>query len=656
MTATVIPLGDDALDRAVVGSGSILADLDIMVTFAVRHGLVDGSTLCLDVLPSEFVAAVVAVDPGMMRLAASDLRAAAGSEAEWSDELRAQAWYLQECWDGAGSEACVSSTLALADGISANDDSLRTRTTAVARYASTVGRALAAMRRDLAAALLHAKQEDVAEVISAAARLAADHREIITGEARDGADLQLKAGLRVALAVLAMMTNAVTRQLDRLAALAREPDPYADTPLTFPTFDVPDSPPASGSGNGDGPVVVAPRPPPIPAPPVDSAPPTDCHGERDGQGDSPDGERVPDTGRAEARVPDVPRPTPSAPSHTADQTRAPDDAGSGLEVAGAYVAAGLAVAIAAAVAVLLARRPVPGGNPPASRRSRNAVAARQAALARMVPPFGHAVHQATPPPAVHPPSYRPPVVGVDPHGGLIDVSTFPGIVSFTGPGALAVLRALIATLLASDPNQGRPPGMVVITKTDLGALLLPQLVPEWLPPTLVLTESEADALARLDTEIVTRTRLLQDSGHSSLAQWRASAPDLAPTPAALVISCRREYAARLAAAARSGRGLDLWIIALPDGTDTVTPPGTWYVDGDYHATAADTSGAGTAQPDGTRLHHVGSTQLHDALNVLGRAAIPPRNLAPDYSPPAPADKRASASHAWPPRPFPSTSG
>jgi len=164
----------------------------------------------------------------------------------------------------------------------------------------------------------------------------------------------------------------------------------------------------------------------------------------------------------------------------------------------------------------------------------------------------------------------------------------------TGPGADAAARALIvATLAAGGPHDGDAQGRIIIPRGTWARLMSPAATPastagqtaltlaalETLPRLGVAADLD-DALTHLETELVTRRRLLLDADVPDVAHYRRD-PDHEPLQTVLLLTDPPTSAAattdRLAATTSLGAGLAAATVVLgpwPHGdTLTVTPDG-----------------------------------------------------------------------------------
>jgi DNA-binding SARP family transcriptional activator len=150
---------------------------------------------------------------------------------------------------------------------------------------------------------------------------------------------------------------------------------------------------------------------------------------------------------------------------------------------------------------------------------------------------------------------------------LLDVSGQPGI-SLTGPGALAVTRALTVAMLA---RRRSTPARVVIPHDDLDSLF--QVDPIRLPGLTVTSDLPA-ALAVLEADLIRREReleteeLVQDLGTRPLEVGSAM---LQPT--VLIATTKKASAARLEAILQAGFDRGISAILLGEGATHITGPG-----------------------------------------------------------------------------------
>lgn len=190
--------------------------------------------------------------------------------------------------------------------------------------------------------------------------------------------------------------------------------------------------------------------------------------------------------------------------------------------------------------------------------------------------------------ALKPRTERPPIpshlrtIALGTHHGAeipLDLAAV-GILGFSGAGAHAAVRALIASALATGHGDA---AQILLVGDDLAAELLPDASP---PQGLTVAADLDAALASLEVELVHRTRLLDGDEASDIASF-ADAHPAEPLPLLLLVtrSSTPALQQRLGTVAALGRRLGIGAVLLdpsPDGptievagdghVDTIDPP------------------------------------------------------------------------------------
>jgi DNA-binding SARP family transcriptional activator len=124
---------------------------------------------------------------------------------------------------------------------------------------------------------------------------------------------------------------------------------------------------------------------------------------------------------------------------------------------------------------------------------------------------------------------RPDVIEVAVRGDEVirlGISDWPGL-SVTGPGAASSLRAWLAALI----TRNGPYGVEILLVGPLGDRLFPGLD----LPALRRFETTERALSRLESEIIARTRQLDEAGVADVTAYRAMSPEY-PLPLVLMVT------------------------------------------------------------------------------------------------------------------------
>ncbi|WJK33162.1 BTAD domain-containing putative transcriptional regulator [Solwaraspora sp. WMMA2065] len=343
-------------------------------------------------------------------------------------------------------------------------------------------------------------------------------------------------------------------------------------------------------------------------------------------------------------------PRPDAPADSTCDTTSTDTGRRPVGVAlpdGSWVEAGLAVALAATATAVWARR----------RRHRRH-GEDPAALPRMIHQIRRSLHHtAGPGTTTHGagdtrdrtiPDPDLPDAG-DRTGTVPDDAPDPtapvGGLGLTGPGAPAAARGMLTAALTTGPTH------VVMPSTTAAALLgdagaLPDA------PRLTLTANLDAALRILETQLMSRSRLLDQHDTDTVADLRHGGHPT-PPPLLLIADDTADATTRTAAVLAQGHRLDIHGVVLtpwPDGrTVTVDTDGT---------TTSDDGGGG-------RLTVLTTADTIDLIRTVTGAPTDPRPSAadpsdtdgpPDPSPgPAPADATTADTHT-PAHPGPADAG
>jgi DNA-binding SARP family transcriptional activator len=208
----------------------------------------------------------------------------------------------------------------------------------------------------------------------------------------------------------------------------------------------------------------------------------------------------------------------------------------------------------------------------------------------------------------------------------VDLAASGGL-GLVGPGVHAAVRALIAGTLAA----GRAQAAEILLTDELAAELLPGVSGF---PGLTLATDLAAALARLEIELLYRSRLLDGDAATDIAAFAAAHP-AEPLPLLLLITKQPPPTLqhRLAAVASLGRHLGMGVVLLgarPDGT-------TLEVAADGHVERIDPSGA-LPELAGAWLYTLRAEEVAQVLAVIAAAS--------DAGPTAePAEAPAQSPHA-----------
>jgi DNA-binding SARP family transcriptional activator len=169
-----------------------------------------------------------------------------------------------------------------------------------------------------------------------------------------------------------------------------------------------------------------------------------------------------------------------------------------------------------------------------------------------------------PPPSM--PASRPD--GAAPAG--LPVPLPDGPLGLDGPGAHAAARALlVATLTSGRPGDPHAQGEVLIDVPTLNALLGQPAddEPRWASlrdiPGLTVTKTLADALTRVELELIARRRLLLDADVTDLATYRRQ-PENEPVPRTVLIADNPDapLGDRITAAGRLGAALGVTTVIV----------------------------------------------------------------------------------------------
>ncbi len=216
----------------------------------------------------------------------------------------------------------------------------------------------------------------------------------------------------------------------------------------------------------------------------------------------------------------------------------------------------------------------------------------------------------------------------------LQLDSAPGI-GADGPGAESAVRAMMVALLA---RRTKDHAEVIITSTDAQHLLTPGTDLTGLPvvPGLIITASLEEALARLESEIIHRRRLMDDADATDLNSYRATHPDEHLPTVLLIASAAERFTSRLTATLTLGRELGITGVLL--GSWQSGP--TCTVADNGHVTAA--SAPELQHLTGARMFQLTpaeATQMLAALSTAdGTAATETSSEQPrDLPPPETAD-------------------
>ncbi|WLS44818.1 transcriptional regulator [Micromonospora profundi] len=374
--------------------------------------------------------------------------------------------------------------------------------------------------------------------------------------------------------------------------------PRAATPATPPTprSGRPATPPASPS--------TAPDPPdpavPPPAPPLSAGTPTTTPSAApSGSVSSP----APSSG--------VSNPATSPPAMNSP-TAATDDQGVDLSDSG-WLPWSLAAAITAAAAMVWLQRrrrftAEPDDDPP-TELPPTVVQVRRAVAAHDPEPSDASSDDGQPLALV-------PDLGLLPGGGT-------GIV---GDGARAAARAaLVAVLASGDPHHPDARGEVVIDAATLATLLGPDAVTLNPWPRLHVTDSINDALTVIESQLLHRSRILDEHALTDLDELRRTAPDEEALPPVVLVTGTPPASAGMRAKVALALGEGLHVSALLLGEWAHGP--TVEVTPDGHATLISGQSADPVPPRLPVLESVAALQILTTLREA-QTGEPPASTSP----------------------------
>ncbi|GAA1937825.1 BTAD domain-containing putative transcriptional regulator [Amycolatopsis minnesotensis] len=230
----------------------------------------------------------------------------------------------------------------------------------------------------------------------------------------------------------------------------------------------------------------------------------------------------------------------------------------------------------------------------------------------------------------------------DTSANTLDLSTTVGL-ALAGPGAVAAVRAALATVLAVD---ARYPAQALLADPAIAELIaggddlaLRQA------PGVEVTDEESAALARLHTELARRTRLRDDDQldadlHPDEERLGEIAEPVPPLLAAARPSpqFRREWAS----IGKQGRAVGIHLLLL--GEDHLHEAGDLtQLTLDADGTIAAAHGPGTASVAGARAEILSPAEADEIWHLLAAARTPaPRQSHDDATPDAPS--KAEAAH------------
>jgi two-component SAPR family response regulator len=320
--------------------------------------------------------------------------------------------------------------------------------------------------------------------------------------------------------------------------------------------------------------------------------------------------------------------TPTASSSAGHDEPAMSDTPGWIQVAGGFIAAGLAAGLLYAVAMVWKRRryvyqptpittPVledPDLTPPlgALTHIRQSLRRHAPDLLDRAPNPGPTVREYTTAEA------KPPLPPVGPTGtDLAGVGTLPVAVGLglTGPAALDAARALlVATLTAGKADDPDAQGQAIVPAGTLATLLGVSAVDLGPMRRLAVTPSFADALTLVEEEIIRRSRVIADHEAADVSTLRETEPLAEPVPQLLLIADvpDESWHARLATAVRLGRAVDIGAVLIGDW-----PHGTTL------AVAADGTTADADTPRVAVLDTAASSEILTMLREAHGDAVPP---------------------------------
>jgi DNA-binding SARP family transcriptional activator len=202
----------------------------------------------------------------------------------------------------------------------------------------------------------------------------------------------------------------------------------------------------------------------------------------------------------------------------------------------------------------------------------------------------------------------------------IDLSATGGL-ALTGPGAATAIRAVAVSALATAPQVDSE---VIVSDTDLADRLLPDIP---MVPGLTVARDLDAALRHFEVELLYRTRLLDDTDVTSLAEFRAVNP-VEPLPLLLLVTETPApiLAGRLTAVLEAGKRLNITAVVLGGipGTSALT------VDTDGRLDVDSTALSDPLQPlASARLFTLGADQARETLELLAASrGEPPEPPSP----------------------------
>ncbi|GHE43984.1 hypothetical protein GCM10018785_11950 [Streptomyces longispororuber] len=363
-------------------------------------------------------------------------------------------------------------------------------------------------------------------------------------------------------------------------------------------------------------------------------------------GTGPDASRPPDD--APEPPPPTPPPSPDPPPHRPPpHEQDGEEPGIGLDLpSGAFVGVGLAAAVAAAAAVVLRRRRIryrPGCGERGDVHLAPVVRALRAASEDLRPqeeadspsstttvlPAGEEAEAGRAEASRQHPaaSHDRRVIGVKEGQAVAwDLARSRGL-GLTGPGLLDAARALLIHYLA-EMHTAAPGADVLITHSDAQRLLGTYAVRNTQLPRLHVTADTTEALAVLEAEVLSRTRMgEEDAEHSNLDQQ--------PTELVFLGTPSPEEEHRLQAVLDNGSSVGVCGILLGQWR----PGRTLRVEAD--GTVVPVSPSRTEAFAGTRLFTLPAADARTLLDLLAEAATASAQAKEDT--PAHAAERLPAS-------------
>ncbi|WP_327007589.1 LysM peptidoglycan-binding domain-containing protein [Dactylosporangium sp. NBC_01737] len=236
----------------------------------------------------------------------------------------------------------------------------------------------------------------------------------------------------------------------------------------------------------------------------------------------------------------------------------------------------------------------------------------------------------------------------------------PAGLGLVGGGADAAARGLLVTAVADGADDPAARTVVVIPASTAGRLFgtgptLPDM------PRIVITDGLPEALDRIETGALHRSRVLQQHAVDTVAEVRRADPLEEPLPPIVLLTDASDvHGGRVAALLQQGRRLDIHGVLLgawPHGdTATVAADGTTSPATPNSASPTATTAASSARhaADVGRLTVLTVTEAVDLLNVLAEAHTgqPPASSGGSTPPDDTSDPATGTTHGGIARPGP----